>query len=161
MQDTNVLEGKRLLVVDDEPDVLGSLREILDMCAIETAADYETARELLSKNTYDAAILDIMGVGGYELLEITTTKGIPTLMLTAHALSPDNFVKSIKRGAHAYVPKDKMSEISSFLEDILRPQQKRSKKIGRWFNKLEPFFEEKFGTYWKEKSDPEFWKNYY
>ena len=70
--------------------------EKYDMCAIETAADYEKARELLSKNTYNAAILDIMGVGGYELLEITTAKGIPTLMLTAHALSPDNLVKSIK-----------------------------------------------------------------
>lgn len=96
------------------------------MCAIGTAADYETARELLSKNTYDAAILDIMGVGGYALLEITTAKGIPTLMLTPHA----------------YVPKDKMAEISSFLEDILGPQQKGIKKIGRWFRKLKPFFVE-------------------
>ena len=31
-------------------------------------------------------------------------------MLTAHALDPDNFVKSIKKGARAYIPKDKISE---------------------------------------------------
>lgn len=162
MQSIEMLRGKQLLIVDDEPDVLGSLEEILDICVIDTAPDFIKAKELLSKNTYDAAILDIMGVGGYELLEIATIKDIPTLMFTAHALSPGNFVKSIKRGACAYVPKDKMSEISSFLQDILRPLKKGTKKIGKWFERLEAFFEEKFGLDWKEKTDPEFWKkNYY
>ena len=34
--------------------------------------------------------------------------------------------------------------------------------VGRWFQRLEPFFEEKFGPYWKEriKEDPEFWKKH-
>ena len=162
MQSIEMLRGKKILIVDDEPEVLGTLKEILDMCVIDTAPDFIKAKELLSKNTYDAAILDIMGVGGYELLEITTSKDIPTVMLTAHALSPDNFIKSIKRGACAYVPKDKMSEIGSFLEDILRSQKKGTKKVGKWFERLEAFFEEKFGPDWKEKTDPEFWKkNYY
>jgi hypothetical protein len=83
-------------------------------------------------------------------------------MLTAHALSPDNLVKSIKQGALAYVPKDKIAEIETFLSDILEANEKGIRKIGKWFQRLEPFFEEKFGAYWKErmKEDPEFWKKY-
>lgn len=161
MQNTNILEGKKIIIVDDEPDILDSLKEILDTCVIDTAPDFTTAKELLSKNTYDAAILDIMGVQGYDLLEKTTKKNIPTLMLTAHALSPNNFVKSINKGAHAYIPKDRLSEVGTFLKDILENREKDPGKLGKWFSRLEPFFEEKFGEYWKEKADPEFWRKYY
>jgi len=158
----DILEGKRILIVDDEPDVLESLEEILHMCAVDKAVGFEMACDLLDQNKYDAAILDIMGVQGYDLLDLTAGKNIPTLMLTAHALSPDNFVKSIKKGALAYVPKDKITEIETFLIDILEANEKGLRKIGKWFERLEPFFEEKFGVYWKEriKEDPEFWKKH-
>jgi len=161
MKNDDILKGKKVLVVDDEPDVLESLMEILNQCALDTAPDFETATGLLEKQSYDLAILDIMGVNGYDLLTLTTEKGIPTLMLTAHALSPDNLVTSLKKGASAYVPKDSISDIQIFLEDILEDQGAGLKSLGRWFSRLEPFFEKKFGKYWKEKSDPEFWKKYY
>ena len=54
------------------------------------------------------AILDIMGVNGYKLLDIANDKKIPTAMLTAHALTPKDIVKSYKKGAAFYIPKDKM-----------------------------------------------------
>jgi DNA-binding response OmpR family regulator len=155
------LRGKRILVVDDEPDILETLREQLEGCMVDTAPGFEEARQLLDKNAYDAAILDIMGVQGYDLLAITTQKDIPTLMLTAHALSPGNLVRSIKKGAHAYVPKEKIYEIATFLTDVLEAHEKGEKGLGKWFSRLESFFERKFGEYWKEKSDPEFWKKYY
>lgn len=157
----DILKGKRILIVDDEPDVLEALEELLTSCVIDKAVDFETAKELLGTKKYDAAVLDIMGVRGYELLEITTEKDIPTLMLTAHALNPHNFVKSVKRGALAYVPKERMPDIEIFLEDILEAHKKREKKFGKWFERLETFFEKQFGEYWKEKAeDPEFWKKY-
>lgn len=163
MSDFSLLKGKRVLVVDDEPDILKVIEDMLDMCAVDKAADFESAKGLLDANRYDAAILDIMGVSGYDLLDITTEKKIPTLMLTAHSLSPDDFVKSIKRGAHAYVPKEKISDIALFLQDILEANRKGFKRFGKWFSRLEPFFDEKFGYYWKEKikEDPDFWKDAY
>ena len=94
-----ILKGKRILIVDDEPDILETLKDLLDMCIIDTAPNFETARKFLKKTSYDAAILDIMGVKGYDILELTKEKGIPALMLTAHALSADNLVRSIKGGA--------------------------------------------------------------
>jgi DNA-binding response OmpR family regulator len=77
------IKPKRRSNVDDEPDILETLKELLDVCIIDTAPNFETAQKFLKNDTYDAAILDIMGVDGYDLLELTTKKGIPTIMLTA------------------------------------------------------------------------------
>ena len=155
------LRGKRILVVDDEVDILETLREQLEECVVDTAPGFEEARQLLGKNAYDAAILDIMGVKGFDLLAITTEKDIPTLMLTAHALSPGNLIRSIKKGALAYVPKEEIHDIKTFLLDILEAHEKGERGLGKWFARLEDFFNKKFGEYWKEKSDPEFWSKYY
>jgi DNA-binding NtrC family response regulator len=155
------LKGKSVLIVDDEPDILGSLEDLLDMCEIHKAEDFETAKNLLESRSFDAAILDIMGVNGYELLDITTRKNIPTLMLTAHALSKDNFFQSIKGGAQAYVPKDKITEIAVFLNDILEASEKGRSRSGKWFARLEQFFEKKFGEEWRDQEDEEFWKKYF
>lgn len=159
MQDDDILKGKRILIVDDEPDVLETLEELLSKCLIDTAPNFETGKKFLDKNTYDLAIFDIMGVKGYELLRIATDKGIPVLMLTAHALSPENLVKSIKEGAHSYVPKDKLPEITIFIKDILEGRQKGGHRRGRWFSILKPFFDKQFGDGWKEK-DKEFWNDF-
>ena len=155
----NVLDGKRILIVDDEPDILETLVEILDMCLVDSAPNFETAQKFLNKNRYDLAILDIMGVRGYELLEIANEKNIPALMLTAHAVSPDNLVKSIKGGARSYIPKDKISEITVYIADILKSREKEGERGTDWFEKLEPYFDKKFGEGWKEK-DREFWDVY-
>ena len=154
-----ILEGKRILAVDDEHDILETLDELLDMCIIDRAPDYEAAKIFLDKDNYDAAILDIMGVSGYDLLQITAQKGIPTLMLTAHALSPDNLVKSIKEGAHCYLPKDKISDVASYLADMLKDYDKNAPKQGKWFSRLRPFFDRNFGTGWRDEHR-KFWTDF-
>lgn len=156
------ITGKRVLIVDDEPDILTTLEDLLDGCRIEKAADFATAKSLLENHIFDAAILDIMGVNGYDLLEITRARDIPTLMLTAHALTPEDFAKSLESGALAYVPKDRISEIDLFLSDILEAHEKGLGRFGRWYKRLDAFFEDRFGRYWQQKleKDPEFWKNY-
>ncbi|MDF1591439.1 MAG: response regulator [Desulfobacterales bacterium] len=150
MTDTRILEGKKLLIVDDEPDVLDTLKELLDTCLIDTATDFRSARTLLDQNEYDAAVFDIMGVKGYDLLDIANKKGIPSLMLTAHALSPDNFAKSILAGAKAYLPKEKMTDIAFYLADFLQAQM-NPKKPFKWFYRLKDFYESQFGKDWLEK----------
>jgi len=113
---SQVLSGRHILIVDDEIDIVDSLAEFLDMCRIEKATDFETARALLLAHTFDAAILDIMGVDGYGLLRITREKRIPTLMLTAHALSPAHLANSLKSGAYAYVSKDHIADVPVYQE---------------------------------------------
>jgi DNA-binding NtrC family response regulator len=153
------LDGKRILIVDDEVDILETLEEMLGMCLIDKAPSFETAVKFLDKNRYDAAIFDIMGVRGYELLRIATAKGVPVLMLTAHALSPENLIKSIREGAQSYIPKDKLSDIAAFLGDMIEARQKGTDKQAGWFSKLKPFFDRQFGPGWREK-DQEFWRDF-
>ena len=159
MVDTSILQGKKILIVDDEPDILETLVDILDMCFTDTAQNFESAKIFLEEKTYDAAIFDIMGVNGYELLTVAKNNNVPALMLTAHALNPLSLVKSIKSGARAYLPKDKMVEIDVYLADLLTAIQKGIKKSGGWFAKLKPFFDDKFGPDWKEK-DKAFWEDF-
>lgn len=147
MDNRIILEGKKLLIVDDEQDVLDALKELLDMCTIDTAADFKTAEKLFKKNKYDVAILDIMGVDGYGLLEIADKKGIPALMLTAHALTPENFGKSISGGAKAFIPKEQMIDIEIFVADLLKSQTGDEKPY-KWISRLKSVFENKFGKGW-------------
>jgi DNA-binding NtrC family response regulator len=151
MEDLKILEGKRILIVDDEPDVRETLLDLLDMCNIDAAPDFETAKKFLNKNSYDIAIFDIMGVRGYDLLEIANKRGISALMFTAHALNPEAFVKSMKGGAKAYIPKEKMSEIASYVADLLKAQAEGIERPRNWFDRLESFFEKQFGFDWVDK----------
>jgi DNA-binding response OmpR family regulator len=160
MEDTQKLNEKRILVVDDEPDILETLEELLeDMYMVDPASSFGEAVSFLKNNTYDVAILDIMGVRGYDLLEATHALGIPTLMLTAHALSPDNLKKSIELGADAYIPKDKMVDISLYVEDVLISRQDKRKNNFKWYTKLRPLFDEFFGEGWKEP-EKRFWDEF-
>jgi len=115
-----VIAGKSVLIVDDEQDILDTLIEILDMCSIDTASSFSDAEKLLKKNPYDIAVLDIMGVNGYELLKIANNQNIPALMLTAHASSSDSLNRLAEGGAAYYAPKDKMHELGIFLADVFQ-----------------------------------------
>lgn len=150
MGETKNLLGKKILIVDDEPDILEALEEFLDMCDVDTAVDFESAKSRLEATDYDAAVLDIMGVNGYELLKIAVSRNIPAVMLTAHALSAENFAKSMKTGADAYVPKEKLSEIAIFVADSIRARKEKKKGPSKWFARLQPFFDRKFGSGWLE-----------
>jgi CheY-like chemotaxis protein len=152
----NLLAGKNILAVDDEPDVLDTLEELLPMCRMVKAGTNAEAKEYLQKEKFDLVILDIMGVDGYNLLSIANQKNIPAVMLTANALSVQDTIKSFKLGAAYYVPKEQMGEITSYLEDILEAQRRGKSLMGRWMDRLESYYDKRFGADWK-KDDPEFW----
>ncbi|HDZ91863.1 MAG TPA: response regulator [Deltaproteobacteria bacterium] len=160
MSDRDLLEGKKILIVDDEPDVLDVLEEMLDMCQVVRASTFEEASRLMESQDFDMAILDIMGVDGYRLLNIAKRRRITAVMLTANALSPDNLVKSIKGGADSYIPKEEMAGITTFLTDILKSQHRGESTWEPWQKSLaSSYFAKKWGGAWKERNR-EFWKNF-
>jgi DNA-binding response OmpR family regulator len=67
------LEGKRILLVDDDPDILTSMQAALEPtgAAIETANNGNRAVELAEKNQPDIIVLDMMlpGRSGFLVLE--------------------------------------------------------------------------------------------
>ena len=159
MADRKLLDGKRVLIVDDEPDVLDTLEDLLAMCNVVKASNFKAAKDYLETEYFDRTILDIMGVEGYELLEIANQRKVTAVMLTAHALSPDNVVKSYKEGAASYLPKEEMVNIVSFLEDILEAQEKGKSTWVRWYDRMGSFFENKFGPDW-QNDEKEFWEKF-
>lgn len=151
MKPADILKDKIILVVDDEPDVTDTVEEILDMCMVRKANDFDTARQYLMSYTFDIVILDIMGVNGFDLLKISVKRGFPTVMLTAYALTPEALEKSIKLGAVSFLPKEKMSELDGFLaEVVLKGGQPIWEKI---FDKLGSFFNKRFGPDWKQRNE--------
>ena len=107
---------------------------------------------------YDVAILDIMGVQGFELLKIANHNKIPALMLTAHGLSEENLKKSAEEGAYYYAPKEKMDEIDLFVADVIEANEKNKSPWAKWFDRLSNFYDSKFhGPNWREQ-EQEFWE---
>jgi CheY-like chemotaxis protein len=143
------LKDRVVLVVDDEPDVLETVADELDMCIVHKAKDYDTALQYLLSYTYDVVILDIMGVNGFELLKTSVERGFPSVMLTAHALTPDALKKSIKLGALSFLPKERMADLRDFLEDVVLGAGKPL--WIKFFDKLGSYFNKRFGPDWKER----------
>jgi CheY-like chemotaxis protein len=140
-----LLDGARLLIVDDEPDVLETLEELLPMCDVVKATSFNEGRELLETQHFDMAIFDIMGVDGYGLLQIAKEKEVTALMLTAHALSLEDTEKAYKQGAASYVPKDKISSIATYLNDVLEAKEKGKHFWWRWLERFGAYYDKRFG----------------
>jgi DNA-binding NtrC family response regulator len=156
---TNLIEGKKILIVDDESDVLEMLEEELEMCELSKASSFDEAKQLLETQSFDIAILDIMGVDGFRLLQIANEKSVIAVMLTAHALSRQNLVKSQKEGAASYIAKSEIGEIQSALIDIMEAKDRGKSPWWRWHDRFGSYFEKKFGSEWS--SQGEFWREIY
>jgi CheY-like chemotaxis protein len=152
-----IIRGRRVLIVDDEKDVLDTLTDLLQVCKIDQASSFEEAKALLETEYYDVAVLDIMGVNGYKLLEIANSKKVAALMLTAHALSEADLKKSAKGGASYYAPKEEINSIAIFVADVIEAVDKGKSAWIRFFERLGGFYDKRFGgTDWREK-EKEFW----
>lgn len=147
------LDGKKILIVDDEPDVLDTLEALLPRCEVTKAVTFKEAEDLLKSRHFDMAILDIMGVDGYGLLGLAKAKKVVPVMLTAHALSVEDTIKSFEKGAASYVPKEKMANIEVYLNDILEGREKGENFWWRWLERFGSYYDKKFGPDWHKKDE--------
>jgi DNA-binding response OmpR family regulator len=152
-------KGKRILAVDDEEDILATIEDILEGAQVDRASDYETASRKIMEGNYDLAILDIMGVNGLQLLEEAVGRGIPAVMLTAHAISPETLMESIRKGAISYLPKETLTELDELLNGLLESYERGEPPWKLLFDKLGSYFDKRFGPDWQAK-DREFWSEF-
>jgi len=121
----------RLLIVEDEPDLLKSLARALreEGYAVDTAEDGEDGLYKATSTDYDAIVLDGMLpiMDGWELLkELRKTRQTPVLMLTARDRSADR-VRGLDTGADDYVVKPfDLAELFARLRAIIRRGSKQS-----------------------------------
>jgi CheY-like chemotaxis protein len=150
----SILNGKRILAIDDEPDILTVLEEeILEVCPdckFDQATTYHKAAAMLKSQSYDIVILDIMGVRGFDLLDLAVSRNFRVAVLTANALNPEALKRSFEMEARAYLPKEKIGEIVPFLEDVLIYEYLPG--WNRHYEKLKGFFDKKFEEGWEKKT---------
>jgi CheY-like chemotaxis protein len=117
----------RVLVVDDEPDVLLLCRLNLQQRGHELLEASEGGRglELARERHPDVIVLDLMmpGMDGYQVLEALrrddATSGIPVLVLTAKALRADR-ERSHVLGAAAFLTKPFVpSELCEMVDSLV------------------------------------------
>ncbi len=121
----NILNGKTILVVEDDPDSLEVAETLLEFCgakvvtAINGAEGFTKALE--QRPIFIIADLSMPDVNGWDMLEMLkkdiTTREIPVIALTAHALVGDR-EKAIAAGFHNYLTKPLNPD--TFINHMLR-----------------------------------------
>jgi DNA-binding response OmpR family regulator len=115
----------RVLVVEDEPDLLRVLAQALreDGYAVDEAADGKTALYKATTWDYDAMLLDVMlpGMDGLIVLkELRRTKRLPVLLLTARDAISDR-IRGLDAGADDYVVKPfNLGEVLARVRAVIR-----------------------------------------
>ncbi len=125
-------------------------KNLLSDCDVVKAGSFEEAKKCFETQSFDMAVLDIMGVNGYELLDIAVAKKVTAVMLTAHALSPEDTMKSFRGGAAFYVPKDKIAEMPAILANILDLKSKGKSTWMPFVGWAEAYYNAKFGPKWEK-----------
>ncbi len=124
-----------ILVVDDEPAIRDSLRDILEAEGyfVDCVENGEDALEALKQKTYDLMLLDIRmpGISGIEVLQYASQISPDTkiILLTAHG-TLETAMDALRHGAHDYILKPAssaaiLSSVARALAVIAERQQKK------------------------------------
>jgi DNA-binding NtrC family response regulator len=155
-----ILEEKRILVVDDEPDVLETVTDLLESSQVVTAGSFEDARQKIAEESFDLVLLDIMGVNGFALLEACRAAKLPAAMLTAHALNIESLNLAVRLGALSFLPKEELHRLPELVAEILDGLEQGKTHWKKLFQRLGHFFKERLGILWEDESS-KFPPNYY
>jgi two-component system OmpR family response regulator len=124
----------RILIVEDEPDLLASLAQALreEGYAVDTAPDGEEGFYKAENYDYDALILDVMlpKLDGWEILKrLRQSKKTPVLMLTARDQLRDR-VRGLDTGADDYLVKPfDLDEVFARLRSIIRRSKNNTTNV--------------------------------
>jgi DNA-binding NarL/FixJ family response regulator len=132
MKAVGVKDRKRLLLIDDDPNLILLVKDYLEFRGYEviTADNGKEALHLLSQDLPDMIICDIMmpEMDGYGLIEHIRqdrrTNWIPVLFLSAKGQSQDR-IKGLNLGADVYMvkpfePEELVAQVESSLKQTNR-----------------------------------------
>jgi NtrC-family two-component system response regulator AlgB len=121
-----------ILLVDDEPNILRTMRICLEAAGFEitTFANPVQALDSMRDTVYDIAFFDLKmePMDGLQLLRESrmASPGTTVVLMTAHG-SVDSAVAAIKQGAHDYLQKPfELRELQHFTEKVLEHHQLKS-----------------------------------
>lgn len=128
------MENKRILVVDDDTEILKSVKEILETkkYLVDTAESGKKALEKFPANSYSLVLLDIKlpDMSGIELLEKihALNPEVTKIMVTGYA-TVSNTVDALNKGASAYILKPmEPQKLLEIVAEKLKGQEQASIK---------------------------------
>lgn len=100
----------RVLIVDDEPDILLMIRMNLEAVGFDTAlaADGETAIKRMNEEKFDVVLLDVMMpvMDGWGVLQhVQNAKDVPPIIVVSAKSSDRDVARALDLGAAEYVTK--------------------------------------------------------
>jgi two-component system OmpR family response regulator len=124
----------RVLIVEDEPDLLRSLAQALreEGYAVDTAPEGEEGLYKAETSEYDAVVLDVMlpKLDGWEVLKrLRKLKKTPVMMLTARDQTRDR-VRGLDSGADDYLVKPfDLPELLARLRALIRRSANQTRAL--------------------------------
>ena len=143
MQASDRPAGKKILVVEDEPDIVRGLRDALEFEGFEVQARGSGAEGLEAAGEWepDCVLLDLMlpDDNGYRVCETLRQRDpiVPIIILTAKAQEADK-IRGLEAGADDYVTKPfSVAELIARINAIFRRQSRMATHeetfdIGSW-----------------------------
>ncbi len=139
MKETTIVSHKRLLLIDDDPNLILLVKDYLEFRGYEvvTAENGREAIEILEEDIPDMIICDVMmpEMDGYSLVKHVRdhprTSWIPVLFLSAKGQSQDR-VKGLNTGADVYMVKPfEPEELVAQVESSLKQSARISDRAGK------------------------------
>ena len=117
----------RILIAEDEEPIANLIRMNLTKAGYlcTWAPDGKSAADLMEREKYDLALLDIMlpGINGYELMDYAKACELPVIFLTAKGETFDK-VLGLELGADDYVTKPfSVKELAARVRAVIRRQE--------------------------------------
>jgi DNA-binding NarL/FixJ family response regulator len=135
MKETSTKEHKRLLLIDDDPNLILLVKDYLEFRGYEviTAENGREALEVLETDVPDMIVCDVMmpEMDGYDFVsnvrENERTSWIPVLFLSAKGQAQDR-VKGLTVGADVYMvkpfePEELVAQVEASLKQAFRQRQ--------------------------------------
>lgn len=141
-----MLENKRVLVVDDNPDIIGALTDFLELngCKIFAATSGREAIDIVKQTDIEVALLDVRlpDINGVSLLDILKKEDptIAVIMMTGYSTHKD-IIDAMKKGASDFLLKP--FEYDNLIMVMIRALRERALMLDR----------EKFSRAWKIRKD--------
>lgn len=129
-----MLENKRVLVVDDNPDIIGALTDFLELngCKIFAATSGREAIDIVKQTDIEVALLDVRlpDINGVSLLDILKKEDptIAVIMMTGYSTHKD-IIDAMKKGASDFLLKP--FEYDNLIMVMIRALRERSLMLDR------------------------------
>ncbi len=143
MKEINTTNQKRLMLVDDDPNLILLVKDYLEFRGYQviTAENGREALDMLEEEIPDLIICDVMmpEMDGYTLVqhirENSTTEWVPVLFLSAKGQSQDR-VKGLNTGADVYIvkpfePEELVAQVESSLKQASRLIKHQNSGVSR------------------------------